>query len=79
MRHDSTAGSLGFLDKVFVGTLLTVFGGIVLHAPLTVAFSSALPQYDLLIKSWKEILLLCLFNNYISISYKHLVFFYRSR
>ena len=46
------------LDKVYMGILLVIFGGIVLHAPLTVAFSSLLPQFELIIKSWKEILML---------------------
>ena len=45
------------LDVLFLGSLLLVFGGIVLHAPLSVGLSTIWPQYDLLIKSWKEILL----------------------
>jgi len=45
-------------DKVYLGLLLAVFGGIVLHAPISVAFSVLLPDYSLLIKSWKEILML---------------------
>ena len=52
------ASQMGFIDKVFVGTLLTVFGGIVLHAPLTVWLGTQFPGAELLIKSWKEILLL---------------------
>jgi hypothetical protein len=43
--------------KIYIGLLLAVFGGIVLHAPFSVAFSTLFPDYDLLIKSWKEILL----------------------
>lgn len=54
-KHNTSRRSL--LDKVFVGCLLAVFGGIVLHAPLTVGFSTFFPEHDLLIKSWKEILL----------------------
>jgi len=46
------------LDKLFVGILLAVFGGIVLHAPFSVGFSTLFPHAELLIKSWKEILLL---------------------
>jgi len=46
------------LDKLYVGILLAVFGGIVLHAPLSVGLSTVFPQAELLIKSWKEILLL---------------------
>lgn len=34
-----------------------VLVGVVLHAPLTVFLGTLLPDYDLLIKSWKEILL----------------------
>ena len=49
---------LTLLDKVFVGILLVVFGGIVLHAPISVGFSTLFPDAELLIKSWKEILLL---------------------
>ena len=50
--------TLGFLDKLFVGLLLVIFGGIVLHAPLTVGLETLFPSFELLIKSWKEILLL---------------------
>lgn len=49
---------LGLLDKVFVGILLVIFGGIVLHAPLSVGFGTLFPAFEVLIKSWKEILLL---------------------
>lgn len=49
---------LGRLDWLFVGTLLVVFAGIILHAPLTVWLSSLFPYAELIIKSWKEILLL---------------------
>ena len=46
---------LGALEKAYVGILLVIFGGIVLHAPLSVGFGTLFPNYDLLIKSWKEI------------------------
>jgi hypothetical protein len=49
---------LDFLDKVFVGILLVIFGGIVLHAPLSVGLGVLFPSYDVLIKSWKEMLML---------------------
>jgi hypothetical protein len=49
---------LGFLDKLFVGILLVIFGGIVLHAPLSVGLSTLFPSAEVLIKSWKEILML---------------------
>jgi len=45
------------LKKVYIGLLLVIFGGIVLHAPFSVGFSALFPNYELLIKSWKEILL----------------------
>lgn len=52
-----TTTRMGFIDKLFVGILLTIFGGIVLHAPIAVGFGTLWPEYDLIIKSWKEILL----------------------
>ncbi len=48
---------INWVGKLYVGLLLVVFGGIVLHAPLSVGFSTLWPHYELLIKSWKEILL----------------------
>jgi hypothetical protein len=48
---------ISILDALFVGVLLVIFGGVVLHAPLSVGLSSLLPQHELLIKSWKEVLL----------------------
>jgi len=48
---------LSVLDKVFVGILLVIFGGIVVHAPISVGLSTLWPDYSLLIKSWKEVLL----------------------
>ncbi len=49
---------LGLLDKVFVGLLLVIFGGIVLHAPLSVGLETLFPNFSLLIKSWKELLMI---------------------
>jgi len=46
------------VERIYVGILLTVFIGIVLHAPVSVWLGSLAPGYELLIKSWKEILLL---------------------
>jgi hypothetical protein len=46
---------LTVIDKVFIGLLLVIFGGIVLHAPLSVGFGSLFPSAELIIKSWKEI------------------------
>lgn len=48
---------LSWLDKLFVGCLLVIFGGIVVHAPLSVGLTTLWPDHSLLIKSWKEILL----------------------
>lgn len=44
--------------KIYISILLIIFAGIVIHAPLTVALSTLWPNFDLLIKSWKEILML---------------------
>lgn len=49
---------LELLDKLFVGILLVIFGGIVLHAPLSVGLQSLFPAAELLVKSWKEILMI---------------------
>jgi hypothetical protein len=54
-KKQNMAGTLG---KVYVGLLLVIFGGIVLHAPISVGFGTIWPDYSLLIKSWKEILML---------------------
>ena len=51
------APKLGLLDKLFIGILLVIFGGIVLHAPFSVGFSALFPHFEVLIKSWKEILM----------------------
>ena len=48
------------LEGLFVVALLVIFGGIVLHAPLSVGLGTLFPDYDLLIKSWKELLMLFL-------------------
>ncbi|MDB5161600.1 MAG: rane protein of unknown function [Candidatus Saccharibacteria bacterium] len=52
------SSKLTFIDKLFVGILLVIFGGIVLHAPLSVGLSTLFPSAEVLIKSWKEILML---------------------
>lgn len=46
------------LIKVYAVILLVIFGGIVVHAPLSVGLGVLFPQAELLIKSWKELLLL---------------------
>lgn len=46
--------------KVYAAVLLIIMGGIVVHAPLSVGLGSLFPGAELLIKSWKELLLLAL-------------------
>lgn len=46
------------LEKLYAVLLLVIFGGVVLHAPLSVAFGVLFPDASLLIKSWKEIAML---------------------
>lgn len=45
------------MGTVFISLLVVVFGGIVLHAPLSVGLGSLFPDYELGIKAWKEVLL----------------------
>jgi hypothetical protein len=49
---------LGALDQLYIGLLLIVFGGIVLQAPISVIFGVTFPDLSLVIKAWKEILML---------------------
>lgn len=51
------AKTTSLLEKVYIAILLVIFGGIVLHAPLTVVLSTLWPDASLLVKSWKEILM----------------------
>ncbi len=46
------------LGNIYVAILLVIFGGIVLHAPLCVGLGTIWPDYSLLFKSWKEILMI---------------------
>lgn len=46
------------IGRVYLFILLAIFGGIVLHAPLSVGLGTIWPNHILLIKSWKEILML---------------------
>ncbi len=50
--------SLKFIDKLYIGIILFVFGGIVLHAPATIWLGSMIPEQAEPIKAWKEILTL---------------------
>lgn len=47
-----------YFERLYINLLSVIFGGIVLHAPLTVWLGSNFPDYSLFIKSWKEILML---------------------
>ena len=51
-------GKLDIIKKIYIGILIVIFGGIVLHAPLSVGLGTLWPDYSLLIKSWKETLML---------------------
>ncbi|HEX6416686.1 MAG TPA: hypothetical protein VFZ62_04115 [Candidatus Saccharimonadales bacterium] len=44
--------------KLYAAILLVIFAGIVIHAPLSVGLGVLFPQFDLAIKTWKEILML---------------------
>ena len=46
------------LERTYLGILLVIFAGIVVHAPLTVWLGTLAPGWELVIKSWKEILML---------------------
>jgi len=45
------------LHHIYAGLLLTIFALIVVHAPLSVFFGSQFPDFALIIKAWKEILM----------------------
>lgn len=45
------------LDKLYIGILFTIFGGIVLHAPLIASLGNAFPAADIYVKAWKEVLM----------------------
>ncbi len=46
------------LEKTYVAILMVIFGGIVLHAPLSVGLGVLFPSLELAIKAWKEVLML---------------------
>lgn len=49
------------MKVLYVWGLIVIFGLVVFHAPLTVWMGTAVvPEYDLLVKAWKEILMLAL-------------------
>lgn len=49
---------LARLTSLYAVLLLVIFGGIVVHAPLTVWLGTVWPEYVPLIKSWKELLMI---------------------
>lgn len=49
---------LSWLEQIYAGIITVIFGGIILHAPLSVGLGTLFPDYNLLIKSWKELLML---------------------
>lgn len=49
------------LLKIYLYALMAVLAGVVFHAPLSVWLGVTLPEYDLLISAWKEILIVSLF------------------
>ena len=55
MKQSRATSTIG---KIYISILLFIFGGIVLHAPFSVGLGTICPSYSLLIKSWKEILML---------------------
>lgn len=48
------------VEKLFAWALLVIFAGVIIHTPLSVWLGSMAPHYELLFKSWKEILLFLL-------------------
>lgn len=46
------------LEKPYLVVLAIIFGGIVLQAPISVGLGTLFPHYDLLIKSWAEVLMI---------------------
>jgi len=54
----SNIKQLDTLDKFFVGIILIIFAGIVIHAPIIASIGNLFPAMDNFIKSWKEILMI---------------------
>jgi hypothetical protein len=46
------------VERIYIGILITIFMGIVLHTPLTVWLGTLAPGYELILKSWKELLMI---------------------
>src|SRR5687767_10059597 len=45
------------LERIYITLLLVIFIGVVVHAPLSVWLGTLFPDFTLIIKSWKEILM----------------------
>lgn len=45
------------VEQLYAGILLVIMGLVVVHAPLSVALGTALPDYAQAIKGWKELLM----------------------
>lgn len=58
------------LLKFYLYALMIVFAGVVFHAPLSVWLGVNLPEYDLLVKAWKEMILVALFPIGIFLAWK---------
>jgi len=48
------------LERIYLAIIVVIFAGIVIHAPLSVGFGVLFPDAALLIKSWKELLMVAL-------------------
>jgi hypothetical protein len=48
------------LERTYIITLCIILVGVVFHAPLSVGLGVLFPDYSLLIKSWKEVLMVLL-------------------
>lgn len=51
---------LSVLERIYIASLLVILVGVVIHAPLSVALEVMFPSLELLVKSWKEILMVLL-------------------
>jgi len=57
-RTPAPTKAFGLLDYVFIGLMLAIFGLIVMHAPLTVWLGNVFDGSEVLIKAWKELLMI---------------------
>jgi len=58
MKAENKQNKISGIGKIYIWILLIIFGGIVLHTPVTVWLGTIFPNCSLLVKSWKEILML---------------------